>query len=99
MITEKTPSTVANWRRALPWLNLALAALLVVAGLWYLSSRVSLAAVGDALAAASPGWVALAVGVILATLALKGWRWQLMFPDESPPVPFRAWAKWLASTR
>ena len=94
MITEKTPSTVANWRRALPWLNLALAALLVVAGLWYLSSRVSLAAVGDALAAASPGWVALAVGVILATLALKGWRWQLMFPDENPPVPFRAafWA-------
>ena len=94
MITEKTPSTVANWRRALPWLNRALAALLVVAGLWYLSSRVSLAAVGDALAAASPGWVALAVGVILATLALKGWRWQLMFPDENPPVPFRAafWA-------
>ena len=32
----------------------------------------------------------LAVGVVLTTLALKGWRWQLMFPDDSAPVPFRA---------
>ena len=90
MITEKTPSTGANWRRAMPWLNLALAVLLILAGLWYLSSRVSLAAVGNALAGASPVWVVLAVGVVLATLALKGWRWQLMFPDDSAPVPFRA---------
>ena len=74
----------------MPWLNLALAVLLILAGLWYLSSRVSLAAVGNALAGASPVWVALAVGVVLATLALKGWRWQLMFPDDSAPVPFRA---------
>ena len=55
----------------MPWLNLALAVLLILAGLWYLSSRVSLAAVGNALAGASPVWVALAVGVVLATLALS----------------------------
>ena len=90
MITEKTPATSPSWRRALPWLNVALAVALVVAGLWYLSTRVSLAAVGAALAGASPGWVALAVAVAVVTLVVKGWRWQLMFPPEQPPVPFRA---------
>ena len=90
MITEKTSATSPGWRRALPWLNVALAAVLILAGLWYLSSRVSLAAVGTALAGASPGWVALAVAVAVVTLVVKGWRWQLMFPAEQLPVPFRA---------
>jgi uncharacterized protein (TIRG00374 family) len=30
------------------------------------------------------------VVVALVTLVVKGWRWQLMFPAEQPPVPFRA---------
>ena len=90
MITEKSSPTSPSWRRALPWLNAALTVALILAGLWYLSSRVSLAAVGAALAGASPGWVALAVVVALVTLVVKGWRWQLMFPAEQPPVPFRA---------
>lgn len=85
---DATHSPPAWWRRAWPWFNLALTALLVLAGLWYLSSRVSLAAVVTALVEASPGYVALAVVIMVATIALKGWRWQLMFPDERPPVPF-----------
>lgn len=89
-MTDKTPATTANWRRALPWLNLALTVLLVLGGLWYLSTRVPLGDVLAALAAASPGWVALAVGVFLVTLLLKGWRWQLLFPPGGAPVPFRA---------
>lgn len=80
----------ASWRRALPWLNLVLTTLLIVAGLWYMSSRVSLSAVAEALVGARPGWVMLSVVVIIVTLALKGWRWQLMFPAESSAVPFAA---------
>ncbi|WP_374689324.1 lysylphosphatidylglycerol synthase transmembrane domain-containing protein [Promineifilum sp.] len=99
MITEKAPRPSAAWRRYLPWLNLALAVGLVAAGLWYLSARVSLAAIGRALAGASMGCVALAVAIVLLTIALKAWRWQLMLSttDRSPltpAVPFRAafWA-------
>lgn len=95
MITEKaTGAAPPPWRRYLPWLNLVLTVFLVVAGLWYLSSRVSVTAVVQALAEASPGYVALAVGIMVLTVALKGWRWQLMFPDERPPVRFRStfWA-------
>ena len=86
--------TIAAWRRYLPWLNLALTVSLVVAGLWYLSTRVSLALVGAALAGASPGYVLAAVAVMLLTIALKAWRWQLMFPAERPPLRFGAafWA-------
>jgi len=83
-MTDETTATKANWRRALPWLNLALTVLLVLGGLWYLSTRVPLGDVLAALAAASPGWVALAVGVFLVTLLLKGWRWQLLFPPGAP---------------
>ena len=82
MITNKRTATSLGWRRALPWLNVALALALIVAGLWYLSTRVSLAAVGAALAGASPGWVALALAVAVVTLVVKGWRWQLMFPAD-----------------
>lgn len=69
----------------MPWLNLGLTVLLIIAGLWYLSTRVSLAAVGAALAGAKPFYVLLAVGLMLLTVALKGWRWQLMFPPERSP--------------
>ncbi len=89
-MTQETTATRSNWRRALPWLNLALTGLLVLGGLWYLSTRVSLGDVLAALAAASPGWVALAVGVFLVTLLLKGWRWQLLFPPGGAPVAFGA---------
>lgn len=82
--------TTQSWRRFLPWLNLGLTAILIVAGLWYLSTRVSLAAVGAALAGAKPLYVLLAIGLMLLTVALKGWRWQLMFPAERPPVTLAA---------
>ncbi len=95
MISNKaTGATVSSWRRYLPWLNLLLTGLLIVAGLWYLSRRASLGAIGQALAGASPGYVLLAVAIMVLTIALKGWRWRLMFPAKRPPIPFRAafWA-------
>jgi len=91
LIINKAPGApISSWRRYLPWLNLALTGLLIAAGSWYLSRRVSLAAVGHALASASPGYVLLAVSIMILTIALKGWRWRLMFPTSQPPVSFRA---------
>jgi len=83
-----------SWRRFLPWLNLGLSIILIGAGLWYLSRRISLAAIGAKLAGVSVGYVVLAVAIMVLTLLLKAWRWQLMFPGERPPIPFRAafWA-------
>jgi uncharacterized protein (TIRG00374 family) len=54
--------------------------------LWYVSSRVSLTAVAGTLAGASMGYIALATGIMVLTIVLKGRRWQLMFPLERPPV-------------
>lgn len=95
MITENGDGTPGeSWRRYLPWLNLGLTVALVVAGLWYLSSRVSLAAVGAGLLEASMGYIALAVAIMVLTIVLKAWRWQLMFATQGPPVRFGAsfWA-------
>jgi uncharacterized protein (TIRG00374 family) len=94
LVKEEATHSPASWRRLLPWLNLALTLALAAAGLWYLSTRASLEAVGEALAGASPGYVALSVGVMILTIVLKGWRWQMLFPSERPPVSFRAafWA-------
>jgi uncharacterized protein (TIRG00374 family) len=54
----------------------------------------SLAAIGEALADASLAYVGLAVLIMIATIALKGWRWQLMFLSDHPRVSFHAafWA-------
>jgi len=94
LITENSTTPASeSWRRYLPWLNLGLAVSLVVAGLWFLSSRVSLAAVGTVLMEASPGYIALAVAIMVLTIVLKAWRWQLMF---RPPVPLGA-AFWAAA--
>lgn len=95
MITNNaTRPATGQWRRYLPWLNLILTVILLIAGLWYLSTRVSLAAVGAALADASIPYVVLAIALMLLTIALKAWRWQLMFAAERSGVPFGAsfWA-------
>lgn len=91
-LLTKNPAQPAGrqWRRYLPWLNLGLTLGLLVAGIWYLSARVSLEALLDALLAASPLFVGLAAVTMIATVGLRAWRWQLMFPTERPPVTFAA---------
>lgn len=81
-------------RHLLPWLNLALAAVLIIAGLWYLSARVGLKAIADVLSTADVTFVALALLVMVATLVLKAWRWQLLYSGSNDDVPYDAafWA-------
>lgn len=84
------------YSRAKPWLNIGFTAVLLIAGIWYLVSRVSLAEMGQALRAASLPLILLSLGTAVLTLLLKAWRWQLMFPPDEmrPPASFPAffWA-------
>jgi glycosyltransferase 2 family protein len=78
------PSARSQW---LSWLSWLLTAVLLAAGLWYILQKVTLAAMWTALTQAQVGYVAAALGVILATLWLKALRWQFLFvpqPDERP---------------
>jgi uncharacterized protein (TIRG00374 family) len=77
------------------WLNLALAAALVIAGVWYLSNRIGLATIGDVLAAAHVGYVALALLVMVGTVALKAWRWQLLYSYGAVSYGAAFWASTL----
>ena len=74
------------WRRSLPWLNLILTSGLIIAGVWYLSTRLDLATIVNALSKTSLPYTILSVVIMLATILLKAIRWQLMFPSEQPPV-------------
>lgn len=89
MISEQNKNGGSPFRhRLLPWINIVLTLVLVIAGLWYLSTRVNLHDIGAALAGASLGYVVLAVAIMVLTIILKGWRWQLMFSTEHPALPF-----------
>ena len=72
--------------RWLPWFNMALAILLIALGIWYLSDKVSLEDIIQAILLAKPGYILLGTGIMLVTVMVKAWRWQLMFrrPDDSP---------------
>jgi uncharacterized protein (TIRG00374 family) len=72
-----------------------LAAALIIAGIWYLSNRIGLATIGDVLASAHVGYVALALLVMVGTLALKAWRWQLLYSGREVPYSAAFWASTL----
>lgn len=76
-------------QRLWQWLNLVIAIGLTAVGIWFIGSKVSLADVGEALALAQFQYIALGLFIMLATLWLKNWRWQLLLTtDESGKPPF-----------
>lgn len=77
-------------RQYIPWLNLALTIALVAAGIYYLSARVGLGRLAEALSSANVALVALATGIMVLTLALKAWRWQLLYAGTDASVPYDA---------
>ncbi len=81
-------------RRIMPWLNLLLVIALIAVGIWYLSGKVSLAEIGRALRYAKPLPILLGFLIVVTTLVLKAWRWQLTFaPAElRPPFSGAFWA-------
>ena len=89
MTTEELSHVVSNgWRRYLPWLNLILIVVLISAGFWYLSSRIGLAAIAETIAAGEMGYVLLAAAIMVLTIVIKGFRWQLMFTASPTPIRF-----------
>lgn len=79
--------------------SILLTIILLLAGVWYLVSRVSLAEMAQALSAANPWLIAAALAVMVGTLLLKAWRWQLMYPPyrQAPPLPPFFWAMLLGA--
>lgn len=76
------------------WLRLSLGLLLGAAGIWLVTREVNLTSLGRALSAANGGLVGLALAVMIFTLVVKTWRWQLLFyPREHiPPFSPAFWA-------
>lgn len=77
---EQTPAP----RRLWTWLNLLLTIGLIIVGIWYLVTHISLSELVNALTTANPWLILLSLGTVIATLLLKAWRWQLMFPAQAP---------------
>ena len=63
----------------MPWLNAGLGVAIIAWGIWYISQEMTWGELGRAFALAKPAYIALALIVILLTLAAKAWRWQLLF--------------------
>jgi hypothetical protein len=77
----------------IPWLRLILGLLAGLLGLWFITRDLQLSDVQQAVAEARPGYIALAVLVIITTILTKTWRWQLLFisngrpPKTDTPLP------------
>lgn len=82
--TAKNAAAPASSRRMII-IQLALTAVLLGLGIWYVATHVSLQAVVEALAAAHPGYVLLAIAIMLITIAIKVWRWQLLLTPSGTP--------------
>ena len=84
-------------RRWLRRINFLLGVGLMVWGLWYVTRQITLAEIGRALRQANGGYVVLGTAVILLTLAVKTYRWRLLFhpPEQRPPARIAFWAMML----
>lgn len=98
-LLQNEPAKQSTSQRLWAWFSILLTILLLLAGVWYLVSKVSLAEMARALAAANPWLIAAALAVMSLTLLLKAWRWQLMFPPrhQTPPLSPFFWATLLGA--
>lgn len=89
MVAEKSTKSKPSLKaRLLPWLNVLLAVGLVGIGIWFLADKVSLAEIATAIQQADKRYIALGVGVMVLTVVVKTWRWQLMLTPDRDPLPF-----------
>lgn len=97
MLEEATASRES--KRELWWrlFSALLGVALMGWGLWYVTRSITLADIGRSLRMAQGGYIALATAVILLTLLLKAWRWQLLFypAAQRPPLTAAFWAMML----
>ncbi|MEZ4511901.1 MAG: lysylphosphatidylglycerol synthase transmembrane domain-containing protein [Chloroflexota bacterium] len=97
MLAEKQtapPTPPSASRRLWQWLNLLLALGLTAVGLWFIGRNVSLADIGDTLIHARFSYILLGFFIMLLTIWVKNWRWQLLLatPTTHPPFGPLFWA-------
>jgi glycosyltransferase 2 family protein len=89
LIAEKSERTNALDRQGSRrgfWLRLLLGAALGLGGLWLVGRNVSLAELGQALRLAQSGYILLGLALTVMGMAVKTWRWQLLYRPY-PPAP------------
>lgn len=69
-------------------INIAFTITLLFAGLWYLIAKITLVEIWQALTNANIIFIILSLSTVLATLLLKIWRWQYMYPEFDKPPSF-----------
>jgi uncharacterized protein (TIRG00374 family) len=86
VIAEETKDSAAppSSRKLFIAIQLVVTAVLLGVGFWYITARVTLQAISDALANVHSGYILLATAVMVITIALKVWRWQFLFAPADP---------------
>ena len=91
-------TTLTRQPRQIPWLRLLISLLAGAAGIWLITRDLQFNDIQQAFAQAKPGYILLAVAIILGTILTKTWRWQLLFiangrsaegeqlPGSAPPT-------------
>ncbi|MCP4427469.1 MAG: flippase-like domain-containing protein [Chloroflexi bacterium] len=82
------------------WISWGFTAVLIIAGLYYIWRRVDLLEMGRILSQIQLGYAALTTAILLLTLIVKTWRWQILLQstpsqengDGRPPFAPLFWA-------
>ena len=79
--------TSAPSKQIWQWINIVLAISLTVVGLWFIGSKVSLADIIQAFALAQWRYLFLGLVIMMATVWIKNWRWQLLLATPETGMP------------
>jgi uncharacterized protein (TIRG00374 family) len=76
--------------RWLSWASTLLTILLLIAGIYYLLEKISLADMSRAFSQVRLLFLGLSIFSIMLTFFLKAWRWQLLLSSQTKTLPFPA---------
>ncbi len=79
-----------NSTRWLSWASTLLTILLLIAGVYYLLEKISLAEINRAFSQVRLLFLGLSILSIMVTFFLKAWRWQFLLSSQTKTLPFSA---------
>lgn len=88
--SEPTSKAARNWQRYWPWINLGIAILLILAGIWLIQATIGWSNVWEAVRLADGRFIFLALCVMVITVCAKAWRWGLLLTPTAEKVPYPA---------